>query len=449
MRVKAALISTALALAGPPTGQITTECRNLASPPFQGRWDISSEPPLPRDFQFNRAPQDGDFFTSLSGVSARDVWAVGGDFKFSPGGRAGNGVVYHFDGARWCRVDDPELQNPARFIHLNAVAALAANNVWAVGQDEVATLIQHWDGTHWTRVRRPNPGDPNTVDGVLNGISAVAPDDIWAVDYFENRQGYAFPLLVHYDGRKWSAVKSPDLTGSRHLSLLYRVFARAHDDVWAVGIQEHDTLPGVTLIEHFDGTAWTVTPSEDPAGPPGVGESFLQGVTASAANDAWAVGVHQIADRQFHNLAIAEHWGGARWRLAPLPDTGTPTSRLLGVAARSASDVWAVGYVSTALGLSDGRFAPLVEHWTGTKWVIVPAAPANVPGSVQSPKVKSPLYSIGSGLNDVALFPVGKGLTVFAAGQYNIKFLLPNPPNPPEKLAKPRPYTIRTDAPGG
>ena len=80
---------------------------------------------------------------------------------------------------------------------------------------------------------------------------------------------------------------------------------------------------------------------------PGVGT--LYGVTAIAANDAWAVG------------SAIYHWDGSSW-LRPEPHTGT----LYGVAAVAAGDVWAVG---SALG--GGIEQTRTLHLTGGQWYII------------------------------------------------------------------------------
>jgi len=58
----------------------------------------------------------------------------------------------------------------------------------------------------------------------------------------------------------------------------------APNNAWAVG-----TLAfGATVIEHFNGTAWSVV-----SGPsPGLGEDALAGVTALAPNKVWTVGFY-------------------------------------------------------------------------------------------------------------------------------------------------------------
>jgi hypothetical protein len=44
----------------------------------------------------------------------------------------------------------------------DAVAAVSANDVWAVG-DGIGTLIEHWNGTLWSLVKSPAPGRISTT----------------------------------------------------------------------------------------------------------------------------------------------------------------------------------------------------------------------------------------------------------------------------------------------
>jgi len=58
------------------------------------------------------------------------------------------------------------------------------------------------------------------------------------------------------------------------------VTATSASDAWAVG---RNDLTGSSLVEHWDGTAWTVVPT--PAGSGGLDE-----VAAKTPGTAWAVG---------------------------------------------------------------------------------------------------------------------------------------------------------------
>src|SRR6185437_7900053 len=81
----------------------------------------------------------------------------------------------------------------------------------------------------------------------------------------------------------WRLVDSPLISQG---SELFNVTALSRDDVWAVGAYGSQTAR--TLIEHFDGTRWSVIPS------PTVGKyaNFLYGLAAVSPRDIWAVGTY-------------------------------------------------------------------------------------------------------------------------------------------------------------
>jgi hypothetical protein len=79
----------------------------------------------------------------------------------------------------------------------------------------------------------------------------------------------------------------------------------------------------------------------------------------------------------FRFRPLVEHWNGHTWTLVRVPSpplTGTGAS-LFGVAATSSRNIWAVGNYATGT-----RFQPLIEHFNGVHWALVPAP---VPGSAQ------------------------------------------------------------------
>lgn len=110
----------------------------------------------------------------------------------------------------------------------------------------------------------------------------------------------------------------------------FDLFARAPDDIWAVGYQGQ--------IRHFDGARWSVVESGT--------DVLLRGVWAAAASDAWAAGLD----------GTLLHWDGATW--SPV-DLGTEVD-LTDVRGTSASNVWVIGATASF-------------RWNGATWS--PAAP--------------------------------------------------------------------------
>jgi hypothetical protein len=84
-------------------------------------------------------------------------------------------------------------------------------------------------------------------------------------------------------------------------------------------------------------------------------------VAATSATDAWAVGLTQAAGGTF--APLIERWNGTAWMVAA-SDTAGAGALLGAVAATSANNAWAVG--GTTFPTSGvGTF---IERWNGTAW---------------------------------------------------------------------------------
>ena len=107
---------------------------------------------------------------------------------------------------------------------------------------------------------------------------------------------------------------------------------------WAVGDYSNGTARR-TLIERWNGTKWTKMPSPSP----GSAVNGLSSVTATSASDAWAVGDYIANVGGFPHETLIEHWNGTAWTQMPSPNPSSTGNLLGGVAANSPSNVWAVG----------------------------------------------------------------------------------------------------------
>jgi hypothetical protein len=280
---------------------------------------------------------------SVAAISASDVWAVGlwnDAIKIRT-------MIQHWNGSSWSVVPSPDVGS---YNVLRSVAGVSANDVWAVGYDAdpnpIATLVEHWDGTAWTVVASPN----GSGTAQLNGVAVVGPDDVWAVGahHWEASKSPQFAFAEHWDGSTWTLVSTP---APGQQSYLNAVTAIGPDDVWAVG-REY-ARPGVfhALSEHWDGSAWTLVDADTG------GESWheLLAVEAISSTDVWAVGQQYEFFSPFHTLA--QHWDGVTWTMSPTLD-GPFDTWLAGVAVtQDGSDVFAVG-TRTAVG---GVFGPHLE----------------------------------------------------------------------------------------
>jgi hypothetical protein len=256
----------------------------------------------------------------------------------------------------------------------NAVSARTSTDTWAVGtfqgqndDDGLVMLAEHWNGTAWSQVPTPNVVRFNEK---LNAVSASAPNDAWAVGS-TNMTGFAHtdPITAHWNGQSWTIVPTPATTGGSK-SILFGVANLGGGNVWAVGRSEANRA----LIEHWNGSAWTIVPAPVPTVPAGntfVGTT-LTGISARSANDIWAVGYTQGAQGTNANkFTLTMHWNGSTWTVRPSPNPAVPTpagtsQALNGVVAISANDAWAVGGTSDISGFQPSR--PIAMHWNGTTW---------------------------------------------------------------------------------
>ncbi len=238
----------------------------------------------------------------------------------------------------------------ADFFTLEDADATSSTQVWAVGYAEdfaslkSTTLIERWGGTDWTIVQSPNPGGSN-LPNELFAVDVRTSGDAWAV----GKAGYPEKaLILRWNGSRWRSM--PNACGVP----LNGVTARSATDAWAVG---EDTTC------HFDGSSWQVFPSPQPRGQYSEIAYVLQDVSAVAADDVWASGYRVIDEGEYLvDLSIVEHWDGTAWTLT----TAVPGELLDGVEALSAGDVWAVGTdgIRGVVGHFDGTAWSLVPSPT-------------------------------------------------------------------------------------
>jgi hypothetical protein len=166
---------------------------------------------------------------------------------------------------------------------------------------------------------------------------------------------------MHFDGDAWHLVETPTLAGPS--ASLLDVRALAPDDIWAVGSRQPSPSTGIgdrTLIEHWDGTSWTVVPSPEADDQ----NHGLVTVDGSGTGDLWAAG--SIGGFR----PLLEHWDGTRWSLTDtgLTDDTAPSAGIHDVEVRNDHDVWAL--------LGRPRSNAVTIHYDGTTWVEAPGPPA-------------------------------------------------------------------------
>lgn len=264
-----------------------------------------------------------------------------------------------------------------RFLHRAAVAVPAVGAALALAAPAFAAPT-------WVITPIANP-----ADGLLNAVSARTGTDAWAVGTFPgpNDDDGGVMLAEHWNGTAWSQTPTPNII--RVDEILDAVSASSATDVWAVGSQNPTGVKHTDPIAaHYDGTTWTIVPTPATTGG---SKSILFGVADLAAGNVWAVG------RSEGNRALIEHWNGTAWTIVPAPAPSVPAGEtfvgttLTAVSARSATDIWATGYTQSAKGTAANSYT-LTMHYNGASWSVVPSP---------NPAVRSAINGVRQQLNGV------------------------------------------------
>jgi hypothetical protein len=186
----------------------------------------------------------------------------------------------------------------------------------------------------------------------LHVIREVSATDLWVLGQNDTTSA---PLVWHGNGRTWTQISVPSrlLHGG---AALVGITATSADNAWAVGVSG----AGGTLILHWNGHAWSRQASPDLPKLSG----GLSSVTATSARDAWAVGDQCSMTSQACSPLIL-HWNGASWSKTKNPQVAT-VEHLDDVTATSPDSAWADGLTcSVQTGCPGGA---VMLHWNGQAW---------------------------------------------------------------------------------
>ena len=365
-------------------------------------------------------PASAGTLTSVSIVTANDVWAVGmnhttihwdgiswvaaavpitgNDKLFSvfmlPGGLdgwavgrtlAGIPIILRWSGA-WPTGVWSSVGAPVGALDLRSVALSSPIQGWAVGRG--GTILK-WDGAGWILVA-PSPTTSN-----LFSVSIVGASDAWAVG--------ASSTIIHWNGASWTGpMGAPTVAIDYHaiqmISASYGWIAgnlnngeglllRWDGTAWSPPVRSYVTVnlnsisfvsggtPGVSVgdaetIIYYNGSSWF----------PQTSPTFINinDVYLVSSNDGWAVGRNGTIFR----------WNGQSWNYyQTLPSSAVS---LNGLFMRTSTDAWAVGTATNSAN------PPTILRWNGVTWSVV----------------TPPGVALGQNLTDVFMLSATEGWAV-------------------------------------
>ncbi len=336
---------------------------------------------------------------AIAGSSPSDIWAVG---DFLPDTATSNQdatltFAEHFNGKNWTVVPTPT--TGVNFTSFYGVTA-SEGQAWAVGEYlnssyQDRALLERWNGSQWSIVNVPQPGSRRDM---LFGATALSPSDVWVVGDQEGKNGQFETLAEHWDGSSWAIVPTSDPGSSGNH--LYAVDAVNPDNVWAAGMQLNGDSPDQGLVEHWDGTRWSVVSMPAPASADLV---MLDGISATASQ-VWVDG--EADSPEGGGQPFVAGYQNGRWTIPQLPAVpdGANWTNLWGIQV-AAGSVWAVGtYVDPA---TDNNNTLVLKGTSGT-WSINPApnpgSGSNILGGITS--VDGQLWAAGVYDNGGSVIPL-------------------------------------------
>ena len=297
-------------------------------------WAVGQAFPVPliehwngRIWSVTASPQvAGGFLRSVSPVSASDVWAVGTD--------GGDGTLSeHWNGTAWSVV--PTVNPGSASNELNGVSGPDPNDEWAVGSESNGTsgnaLVEHWDGSSWRDVSPPN------TPVSLEAVKAIASNNVWAIGHsgVEGDQ----EVTLHWNGKGWTRYGGEPGNNFIFIGLM----ERSHRLPWAAG---ESSSGGEQFAQMFKWNgfkkAWVPVTTQLPAGQ----DSSLSSTVQVSPTNVWAVGAFAAGSN--HGTSLVEHSDGSGFTI-------DPAGEFLGVDVTAITStggppqvLWAVGFTSVS-----------------------------------------------------------------------------------------------------
>lgn len=287
--------------------------------------------------------------------SLQDVAIDTSGRAWSAGQQGTRALVAHDDGSGWTRSYVARATLGSAGSRLWSIATTGGGSqVYAAGailsaEGADRTLIVRWAGDGWQRMGSRNR--PGATD--LYGIAARAPADVWAVgsssdDGFQTTS----TLIEHWDGETWQILRSPN--PDQFQNELTHVAAGRDGALFAAG----HTSTGTLLMRRLHGR-WRTLATPTPAG---YSSTFLEGLAVRSAHNVWLAGYGQRSS-DGASRPLVEHWDGSRWTVYHTPNV--PPDSYLGDIAVGGGRVVAVGTSFNDFGSSG-----IVEQFDGTAWSV-------------------------------------------------------------------------------
>jgi hypothetical protein len=307
----------------------------------------------------NGTSDQNNILYGVSCTSSTNCVAVGYQEESNVGVQT---LIEIWNGSDWTIMPSPN-QGTNLNQSLYGVSCSAANRCVAVGDYETVSnpslfscpggsqtclsLVEIWDGTRWSIASSPNPG-PN--GDFLYGVSCPSTSSCTATGYYSNGS-IDQTLIENWNGATWSTTTSPN-EGTAH-NILATISCASASNCMTAGYYQNGSLTQQTLIERWDGTTWSITPSPNPgSGDNSVGAVSCPDTTGCVAVGSDGPGSDGSCSVPTNSCAtLVETWNGTSWSPSSSPNKGAASNALSGVSCVTVAACVTVGVYGSASGV--------------------------------------------------------------------------------------------------
>jgi len=333
-----------------------------------GPWSIAPTPNV----------SDDNYLNDDSCVSSDFCVAVGDNY----GGSYARTLIELWNGSTWSVMPSPN-SSSTDDDNLLGVSCVTTSFCVAIGKassgSATDTLILDWNGASWAIA--PSPNAPSATETDLYGVSCASPSFCEAAgEYRTNTASQS--VALGWNGSTWSIQTTPNPSSTE--SYFNNVTCRS--STWCIGVGAFlSTGASDTLVYQWNGSTWTVVPSPTPSG-----GAYLDDVSCPSTTFCAAVGYTRYAGPGTNTSPVIEHWNGSVWTIVASPKAaGSFGDELWSVSCVGPTYCSTVGYNTT--DVSGEYYVTEGLVWNGSTWTQQP--PVNP--AVDTPGTdKAELYGV-------------------------------------------------------
>lgn len=270
-----------------------------------------------------------------------------------------------WNGSTWTPTPPPHRGEESGLV---SVSCTSQSFCMAVGEYDnyypERTLAEIWNGARWSALASPNK---TTQDNLLSSVSCTSSSNCLAVGFYSyGPNDIPLALAEKWDGSAWSITPAPARSND---SFLDGVSCTGANSCMAVGVYVNSSRAQATLMEAWNGSAWSVVAS--PNRPLNAWDNYLNGVSCTSPSQCVAVGEAGSTNPSTPiSQTLVESWNGSTWSITPSP-TPSPTTLAELQAVSCVNSVSCVAVGSNENSAAGTDFS-LIETWNGSVWSITP-----------------------------------------------------------------------------